>query len=126
MKKTCFTLVLFSVIFGSCSSDDSADNSNQTVDQSKIFGWWYRNANTTIFSYNSYYFGADGVYKQGFGTNYGQGTWEWIPGDSIKMTPTLNGGIAGGVVKGAVYKLDNDSLVFASESLRLSKNNPND
>jgi hypothetical protein len=115
-----------SAFMWSCSSDD--DSSSSGIDHSKIYGWWYRNDNTATISYNAYYFGQDGVYKQdmsNFGLADGIGTWEWTEGDHIQITPTPGGGIAGGQVHSAVLMLTNDSLVFHNEQLRLSKNNPN-
>jgi len=116
-------VILFSIPFIRCSNDDSSNNN--AYNQANIYGWWYPNANTSIPHYKAYYFGQDGVYKQDQ-TNYnygiGVGTWVWQSDSVVKMTPNVNGGIAGGQVSGKVFKLTQDSLVFASEYLRLSRN----
>jgi hypothetical protein len=129
MKKALLLICSLTLFFASCSNDsDSGTSDPNAIDQSKIYGWWYRNANTQTVSYKAYYFGEDGVYKQdqsNFGLGMGVGTWEWTNANTIQMTPNSGGGIAGGAVSGTVFKVSNDSLVFASEELRLSKVEPN-
>lgn len=129
MKKTLFLFLAILSFTISCSSDDSENPNTEGIDQSKIYGWWYKNSNTQEDAYKAYYFGEDGIYKQdmsNYGLGIGIGTWEWSESNEITMTPTPGQGIAGGPQSGEVFKLTNDSLVFDSEELRLSKNNPND
>jgi hypothetical protein len=123
MKKSIIIplVILVSIPFIRCSSDSSSSNSN-AYNQSNIYGWWYPNANTSIPHYKAYYFGEDGVYKQKYSnTSEGIGTWVWESDSVVKMTPTVNGGIAGGQVTGRVYKLSQDTLVLANEELRMSR-----
>ncbi|TBX70637.1 hypothetical protein EZL74_02895 [Flavobacterium silvisoli] len=127
MKKSLLivAVVLTTIPFIRCSSSDDSSTNNGAINHEQIYGWWYPNANTSIVHYKAYYFGADGVYKQdqtNFNLGMGTGTWQWIGDSIIKMTPDLNGGIAGGAVTGRVFKLSQDSLVFASQGLRLAKN----
>ncbi|RZK04417.1 MAG: hypothetical protein EOO46_16610 [Flavobacterium sp.] len=126
-KQFTFLFLSVSLFFTSCSSDDSGSTAG--IDQSKIHGWWYRNANTSTISYNAYYFGEDGEYIQdqsNLGMGQGVGTWEWTGADEVTITPAANGGIAGGVAVGKVLLLTNDSLVLHNQDLRLSRNNPAD
>jgi len=125
-KQLAFLFLSISLFTASCSSDDS-NGGNSGIDQSKIHGWWYRNANTSTVSYKAYYFGEDGEYIQdqsNLGMGQGVGTWEWTGDSEVTITPTENGGIMGGVVKGEVLLLTNDSLVLVNQDLRLSRNNP--
>ena len=124
MKKSflIIAIVLVSIPFIRCSSDSSSSSS--AINHSDIYGWWYPNANTSIPHYKAYYFGQDGVYKQdqtNFGLGIGLGTYVWESSNVLRMTPNSGGGIAGGPVSGTVFKLTQDSLVFASEELRMSK-----
>jgi hypothetical protein len=126
MKKSLLIIavIVMTIPFIRCSSGGSSSNSDGTINHADIYGWWYPNPNLSIPHYKAYYFGQDGVYKQdqtNFGLGIGLGTWEWQSSNVVKMTPTPNGGIAGGPVTGTVYKLTTDSLVFASEELRLSR-----
>ena len=128
MKKTLFLIFAGILFLASCSSDSENSSNPNAIDQSKIYGWWYRNANTQTVSYNAYYFGEDGVYKQdgtNFGLGMGVGTWEWTNANTILITPNPDGGIAGGTTSGVVFKVSNDSLVLYSQQLRLSKVEPN-
>ncbi len=129
MKKTILLLAGLAMTAISCnSSDDNAPVVIPVAANPTIYGWWYRNANTRTDSYKAYYFGEDGVYKQD-GSNYGipmgTGTYTLIGTDSVRIVPNANGGIQGGPAKGKIFKLTADSLVIYSQSLRLSKNNPN-
>ena len=124
MKKSLLIIcvVLLTIPFIRCSSDNSS--STNSINHSDIYGWWYPNANTSIPHYKAYYFGQDGVYKQdqtNYGLGIGLGTYVWESSNVVRMTPTSGGGIAGGAVSGTVFKLTHDSLVFASEELRMSK-----
>ncbi|GGD22368.1 hypothetical protein [Flavobacterium orientale] len=114
----------------SCSNDDSNNNDSQGVNQSKIFGYWYKGLGAPFYYYDYYYFGEDGEYQQGWGpinSNPLTGTWEWEDGTTIKITPSPGGGIAGGVQTHEFRKISNDSLCSASdEGLKYSRTNHND
>jgi len=129
MKKAALVLFLsVSLFVVSCSSDDDSSGS-AGIQQSKIYGWWYPNANTTSVSYKAYYFGEDGSYIQDqsrFNLGNGLGTYKWTAANKITMTPTPGGGILGGVVEAEVFVLTNDTLVLGSQDLRLSRNNSED
>jgi hypothetical protein len=115
----------------SCSSDDSDNNSDSHgVNQSKIYGYWYKGLDGPSYYYDYYYFGENGEYKQGWGSinsNPYTGTWEWENATTIKVTPTAGGGIVGGVQTHEFRKITNDSLCSATnDDIKYSRTNHND
>jgi hypothetical protein len=114
----------------SCSNDDSDNNNDQGVNQSAIYGYWYKGLGAPSYYYDYYYFGENGEYKQGWGpinSNPYLGTWEWENATTIKVTPTVGGGIVGGVQTHEFRKITNDSLCSAThEDIKYSRTNHND
>ncbi|HLA55935.1 MAG TPA: hypothetical protein VK623_07525 [Flavobacterium sp.] len=110
-----YLVLLTSSMFAihSCSSDSDSNNNTAGVDHSKVStGWWYPNAEDGM-DWKGRLFEDNGEYKQdqsNFGLDMGIGTWEWIPGDTLKVTPVS--GFSGGVAKLKVIKLTSDSLVI--------------
>lgn len=123
-KPLLLTLVIFNLIFQSCSNSDDNEvvNENQAdISQSLINGWWYRGQDA--FLYKGYYFGSDGVYKQdgsNFGIPMGVGNWTWLTSTKVKVTP-----VSGMVGEGTfdIVKLTSDSLVTANPTMKLSRTN---
>ncbi len=128
MKKILFAFS-FILILMSCSSDDQPQSQpQQGVNQSNIYGYWYKGLGAPNYYYDYYYFGQNGEFKQGWGninTNPLLGTWVWLNSTTIKMTPTPNGGIAGGVVNVEFRKVTSDSLcgTGAYSSIKYSRIN---
>lgn len=131
MKKL-FLLSSVFLFLLSCSNDNETNNNNdpQGVNQSEIYGYWYKGIGAPTIYWDYYYFGQDGEYKQGWGainSNPLVGTWEWENETTIKITPTPNGGIAGGVQTHEFRKITADSLCSASNNgLKYSRTNHGD
>ena len=127
MQKIIILFIVLSTLL-SCSETDDSDMDNQ-IDQSLIDGWWYPGVDAG-FVYKGYYFGDnDGVYKQdmtNFSAGIGEGTWVWLNDNTLEMTPTPGGGIIDGVRELTILKLTQDSLVFQSPSLKLSRTDHSD
>src|SRR5690554_3363834 len=90
MKKSIIYLS-FIFLFLSCSSDDGGSQGSD-INQSLIYGWWYRNPEV-LNNYKAYYFGEDNIFEQdmtNFNAGYGEGIWSWEEEAKIKLEPTNN------------------------------------